>query len=62
MFSVTDSVNMSIADTHHMVIKATHDSNFFGSMCAPFRDHLKLYIFHADELDSAYGLRVLLSA
>ena len=61
MFSVTDGVNMSIADAHHMV-KATHNSNFFGSMCAPFRDHLKLYIFHADELDSAYGLRVLLSA
>ena len=36
MFSVTDGVNMSIADTHHMVIKATHDSNFFGSMRVPF--------------------------
>jgi len=61
MFSVTGGVNISIADTHRMV-KATHDSNFFGSMCTPFRDHLELYIFHADELDSAYGLRVSFSA
>jgi len=40
MFSVTGGVNMSIADAHHMV-KATYDSNFFGSMCAPFWNQVK---------------------
>ena len=35
MFSVTGGVNMSIVDTHR-IVKATHDSNFFGSMCVPF--------------------------
>ena len=38
------------------MVGATHDSNFFGSMCMPFRDHLELYSFHADELDGAYDL------
>jgi len=38
------------------MVGATHDSNFFGSMCTPFRDHSELYSFHANELDGAYDL------